>query len=252
MLKRMHSTVTFANVTALLALVCALAGSAYALSAPDSSGVLHGCVSTRTGALRVVRTSGSCHHVRRRAGRLVNPGEFPISWNQQGPRGPQGLPGVEGQPGARGPAGTVDSSQYYTKVQSDGRYQPAGQLSYGNGDNAVDGQVIVAWPELGFEITTAGPASVGNIALNVVNIGSQNINGEAMVHNGPPSNTISAFAFGLSPGQTTATPFSTAGPFVNFSIVRSSTNPTLAADVQCLNVTSGGATRAHCWILGSS
>ena len=98
---------------------------------------------------------------------------------EQGPRGPQGLPGVQGQRGAGGPAGTVDSSQYYTKLQSDRRYQPAGQLSYGNGDNALDGQVIVAWPELGFEITTAGPASVGNIALNVVNIGSQNINGDA-------------------------------------------------------------------------
>ena len=252
MLKRSHPRVTFANVTALLALVFAMAGSAYALSAPDSSGVLHGCVSTRSGALRVVRTSGSCHHVKRRGGRLVKPGEFPISWNPQGPRGPQGLPGAQGQRGAQGPAGTVDGSQYYTRVQSDARYQPAGQLSYGDGNNAVDGEVIVAWPELGFEITTPGPASVGNIALNVVNIGSQNINGEAAVHNGPPSNTISAFPFGLSPGQATATPFSTAGPFVNFSIVRSSTNPTLAANVQCLNVTSGGVTRAHCWVLRSS
>lgn len=258
MLKRMQSRVTFSNVTALVALVFAMAGSAYALSVRNSPGVLHGCVSNRTGALRVVQTSGSCHHAKRRGGRLINPGESPIAWNQQGPRGLQGLPGVPGQPGAQGlpgvqgPPGAVDSSQYYTKVQSDARYQQAGQLSYGNADNAVDGQVIVAWPELGFEITTAGPTSVGDIALNVVDIGVQNINGEAMVHNGSPSNTISAFPFGLSPGQTTATPFSTAGPFVNFSIVRSSTDPTVAADVQCLNVTSGGVTRAHCWVLRSS
>jgi hypothetical protein len=72
-----------------------------------------------------------------------------------------------------------------------------------------------------------------------------------MVHNGPPSNTISAFPFGLSPGQTTPNAFSTSGPFVNFSIVRSSADPALAADVQCLNVVSSGVTRAHCWVLRS-
>ena len=242
MRRRLRASLTFANVTALAALVFAMAGGAYALSIPDSSGVLHGCVSKRTGALRVVAGSTSCHRPKRSHGRVTDRGEFAIAWNQQGARG---LQGAQGQPGV------VDTSQFYSKTDSDTRFQRAGLITYGNANNALDGQVVVSWPQLGFEIVTAGPTSVGNIALNVKNIGTQNINGEAMIHNGTPNNTISAFAFGLTPGQTTATAFSTAGPFVDFSVVTSSTDPAYAANVRCLNVTSGGVTRAHCWLMRS-
>ncbi len=245
MRKRLRGSLTFANVTALTALVFAMAGGAYALSIPDASGVLHGCVSKRTGALRVVKSSTSCHRLKRSHGRVTDRGEFAIAWNQQGARGLQGQQGAQGQPGV------VDASQYYSKTDSDSRFQHAGLITYGSANNALDGQVVVAWPQLGFEIVTAGPTSVGNIALNVKNIGTQNINGEAMVHNGSPTNTISAFPFGLIPGQTTPTPFSTGGLFVDFSVVTSSTDPAFAANVRCLNVTSGGVTRAHCWLMRS-
>ena len=42
-------------VVALFALVIAVSGVAVA-SIPDAGGVIHGCISTRTGALRVIDT----------------------------------------------------------------------------------------------------------------------------------------------------------------------------------------------------
>lgn len=202
-IKKLRAGLTFANVTALSALVFAMAGSSYALSMPHPDGVLHGCVSNRTQALRVVGSSASCHRVKRRHGHVIDRGEFPIAWSQRGPRGPQGPTGAAGTAGRTGPTGTVDTSQFDTRAAADQRYERATRITYGSADSSANGQLLVAWPQLGFEITTAGPASLGNIALNVTNIGTQNINGEAMIHNGPPANTISAFPFGLSPGATT-------------------------------------------------
>jgi hypothetical protein len=81
----------------------ALGGSAYALNGePDSSGVFHGCVSNRTGALRVVKGANSCAKAHGR-GRHRDPGETAISWSQQGP---PGQPGLQGTPGQQGDPGT--------------------------------------------------------------------------------------------------------------------------------------------------
>jgi hypothetical protein len=240
MLKRVRAALTFANVISMTALFLALGGGAYALSIPDSSGVFHGCVSRSTGALRVVSSASQCHKLKRHHGKVVNAGELPITWNQQGPRG---------QTGQTGPAGTVDTSQFYTKSQTDFLFMPLDRITYGQADTSVSGQEIVAWPTLGFEIETDTGGSVGTISLDVTNIGQANINGNAII--GGAGGTFSTSAFGLNPGQTSAA-YTTNGPFIDFSVVQSSTDPTSAADVRCLNITSGGVTRAHCWLLSSS
>ena len=56
MLRVVRSHLTYANMMATGAMFVALGGSAYALNVgADNSGVFHGCVSNRTGALRVVK-----------------------------------------------------------------------------------------------------------------------------------------------------------------------------------------------------
>jgi hypothetical protein len=86
-----------ATLVAYLALFVALGGGAYALSGiPDRGGVFHGCVSNKSGVLRVVKAASKCHRARGR-GRRRDPGEFAVSWNQQGPRGLRGASGAKGQ-----------------------------------------------------------------------------------------------------------------------------------------------------------
>ena len=75
-----------------LAGVLALVGAGVAYGAlPDSSGVIHGCVSTSSHYLRVISSTKKCAT-----------GEVALNWNQQGP---QGDPGAAGPQGGRGPTG---------------------------------------------------------------------------------------------------------------------------------------------------
>jgi hypothetical protein len=106
MLKAVRSRLTYANVVATGALFVALGGGAYALSGvPDATGVFHGCVSKKSGGLRVVTSARSCHGVKKRHRRIVDPGEFAVAWNQQGRQGGQGPQGNQGPQGAVGPQG---------------------------------------------------------------------------------------------------------------------------------------------------
>jgi hypothetical protein len=101
-----------ALVISLIALFAALGGGAYAALSgiPDSRGVFHGCVNTRTGALRVVKSANQCHkrHVVHRGRRRIHlPGELATSWNQRG------VPGLPGPPGPNtGPAGGALTGSY--------------------------------------------------------------------------------------------------------------------------------------------
>jgi hypothetical protein len=106
MLKSLGSRLTYANVVATGALFVALGGGAYALSGvPDSGGVFHGCVSKKTGGLRVVASARSCHATKRRHGRVVDPGEFAVAWNQKGQPGTNGSNGSNGIQGVKGDKG---------------------------------------------------------------------------------------------------------------------------------------------------
>jgi hypothetical protein len=109
MLKALGSRLTYANVMATVAVFLALGGGAYALTGiPDRSGVYHGCLDPKTGALRVVKGASSCRKTKtvRRAGRRVRIlGESAITWNQQGRQGTTGQNGQNGQNGAQGQPG---------------------------------------------------------------------------------------------------------------------------------------------------
>jgi hypothetical protein len=106
MLERVRPRLTYANVMVTIIAVAVLGGGAYAATGgiSDSAGVLHGCVSNRTGVLRVVKSARSCQKARGR-GRHRNPGEFAVSWNQRGPQGVQGIQGAQGIPGQTGAPG---------------------------------------------------------------------------------------------------------------------------------------------------
>jgi hypothetical protein len=112
----LRGRLTYANAMATGAMFVALGGGAYALTgAPDSAGVFHGCVSNKTGVLRVAKSASACHKARVR-GRRRDPGEFAVSWNQQGPRGIQGIQGTQGTQGVQGiqgPPGTVRRAYGY-------------------------------------------------------------------------------------------------------------------------------------------
>jgi hypothetical protein len=109
------------------AMFVALGGGAYALSGvPDHTGVFHGCVDKKTGALRVVAAASSCRRattVRRRGHRVRVPGETAIAWSQQGPVGPpgQGAPGHDGAPGRDGAPG---SALAYAHITAEGELDP--------------------------------------------------------------------------------------------------------------------------------
>jgi hypothetical protein len=108
-MKAVGSHLTYANVMATVAVFLALGGGAYALSGiPDRSGVYHGCVNPKAGALRVVKAASSCRKtktVRRGTRRVRIPGESAIAWNQQGRPGIQGIQGLQGLQGNQGPPG---------------------------------------------------------------------------------------------------------------------------------------------------
>src|SRR5438034_11104221 len=72
-----------------------LGGIAYA-SIPDGSGVIHGCYSSTSGALRVIDTA---------MGQICSATERVLNWNQTGPTGPTGQTGAQGPYGATGAHG---------------------------------------------------------------------------------------------------------------------------------------------------
>jgi hypothetical protein len=85
-------TLSFANLTSLLALVVALGGGAYAVASASpergkDAAVLIGCVDKQTGDLRIVK-------------RKCARGERKLSWNKRGPVGPVGPAGATGASGA--------------------------------------------------------------------------------------------------------------------------------------------------------
>jgi hypothetical protein len=78
-------------ITAAVAVAVAISGGAIAYaSIPDSSGVIHGCYTVKTGALRVIDTA---------KGQTCATGQHSLNWNQKGAQGPAGPPGPAGVSG---------------------------------------------------------------------------------------------------------------------------------------------------------
>jgi hypothetical protein len=121
-------------ITTAAALAVATSGAAIAYaSIPDSSGVIHGCYTVKTGALRVIDTA---------KGQTCATGQHALKWNQKGPQGPAGPAGVSGYkiesytPSANGGQGdnplgsySVDSiNATHVKL-----YCPAGKVALSDG-----------------------------------------------------------------------------------------------------------------------
>ena len=92
---------SYANVTATLALFFALGAGGYAIGAiPNKEGTISACYATKgatKGQLRAVDGTARCRK-----------GERKLKWNQ---RGPAGLPGQTGATGAQGPIGPAGISR---------------------------------------------------------------------------------------------------------------------------------------------
>jgi hypothetical protein len=86
------------RATILLAVGAAAFGVASGVYAaiPDTSGVIHGCYSRTSGALRAIDTAKS---------QKCTTSEVALNWNQTGPKGATGPQGAEGPAGAMGPQG---------------------------------------------------------------------------------------------------------------------------------------------------
>ncbi|HET8535769.1 MAG TPA: hypothetical protein VFL73_01200 [Solirubrobacteraceae bacterium] len=89
----------FNNAVGLLALVVALGGTSYAVTAKrfvGNDGQVHACAKNKGGAVRLVRGKAKCRR-----------GEQKVAWSQTGPRGAAGVAGRDGQPG---PAGSIQGA----------------------------------------------------------------------------------------------------------------------------------------------
>ena len=83
-----------AMVVAFIALLVAGGGAAVAAIPDSDDAEIHGCYTTRTGALRVIDAE---------AGETCNASkETALVWNQEGPQGDPGTPGTPGTPGSAG------------------------------------------------------------------------------------------------------------------------------------------------------
>jgi hypothetical protein len=145
---------------AVIALALTLGGTAYAVSG-GSARTISACAAKRSGGLRLLASGKHC----KRSERLVK-------WNQNGPIGPQGLQGPQGAPGSQGvqgPTGSVDTSNFYNKVESDGRYLPL----HGVADNAseLNGEPSSSYVQSGF----SAPETLRFISRDVAAGGSDEL-----------------------------------------------------------------------------
>jgi Phage Tail Collar Domain len=142
-----------ATVVSYLALFVALGGSAYAVTGSSSS-MIRACYARNTGALRLLR-SGRCAR-----------GERLLSWNRNG------RPGARGP---QGPSGTVDTSQSYTKSESDERYLPIAATAANSSE--LGGQAPSAFAQSADVYTTSQSDArylpIGGTAANASELGGQ-------------------------------------------------------------------------------
>jgi hypothetical protein len=132
----MRATRIVLTTGAVIGLCCgglAIAGAA------TTSPTVKACVDTK-GQL-VLASKGACpKHTKKVTIDATGP------TGATGPAGPSGAPGSPGAPGPSGAPATVDTSQYYTKAQSDARYVPSSSV----------GSTSVLGPDFHLTNTTAG------------------------------------------------------------------------------------------------
>lgn len=140
-MRRIASSLSYANVMATVALFAALGGSAWAATGglKSSNGVIHGCVSKRSHVLSVVTG-------RRQCGR----GSTALPFNAKGVQGAAGVAGPHGQPGPQGPRGVPG------KNGADGATGRAGQQGT-PGTDGKDAASLYAWVRQNGTISASSP-----------------------------------------------------------------------------------------------
>lgn len=150
--KRLLSKLNYANVMATAAMFVALGGGAYAVTGtPDKAGVLRGCVSKRTGALRIVDSGASCHKAKGQ-GKRRDPGETAISWSQRGPTGVAGAQGLQGLQGVAGRDATTNLAIRVSGVPTGTNSATAsclpGERAVGGGGESSSAPITVSVPSV--------------------------------------------------------------------------------------------------------
>jgi hypothetical protein len=163
MLSRLRARLTYANVTATLALFVALGGSSYAaLKLPPNS---VGSAQVKPGSLRASDFKASERsRLRGRRGRIG-----PIG--PAGPQGTRGATGARGATGIRGATGAPGTVRAYATVTADAGEQPfftavAPNLAFGSVARTSTGTYCLVAP-----ILTAGQRSAALVSVREVGAG---------------------------------------------------------------------------------
>lgn len=132
MLRRVRHLLRSLIPAVLVSAVTAIAVGGIALAAsPNEPAVIHGCVNTTTGMLRVVGEDDGCRST-----------EMPISWNREGPPGAVGPVGPQGPEGSEGPAGAQGPQGEPGPAGPQGIPGPQGPP----GESGLSGYEVVALP----------------------------------------------------------------------------------------------------------
>jgi len=140
MIRQIRSHLTYANVIATLALFLALGGGAYA-------------------AVKLPANSVGTKQIKDKSvtSKKLNPATI-SSFKARGEQGPKGDTGPEGPAGPKGDTGMVDSSNFYDKATSDGRF-------LGIGAKAANSQLLDGKASTAFAGADEAPA-VNSTTLN--------------------------------------------------------------------------------------
>jgi hypothetical protein len=175
-----------ALVVSIIALIVALGGTGYAATKLPTNSV--GSAQLAKGAVRNADLAGGAVTSSKvRDGSLLvkdfKGGRLPAgargaegSAGPQGPQGPTGATGATGATGPQGPTGTVDTSDFFTKGQSDARYT--------QGDGRFFAGRLVTPLNPGSQVVLDVPGFVRITSLNC-----QAANANVSIHNMAPLGT---------------------------------------------------------------
>lgn len=140
-----HGRIIAIAILALLLPVVLTAG--VAASSPQAPVIYYGCVTSSTGAIKIVNSKTNCPT-----------GSYKISWNQIGPIGPQGPQGIQGSTGPVGPQGIQGP------MGPAGPQGPQGQSGLSQGYESNSNQAVfmrAAWAI----VVQTNPVAAGNYLI---------------------------------------------------------------------------------------
>jgi hypothetical protein len=167
-----------ATIVALAALVLAMGGLSLA-AIPGPAGVIRGCYSKKTGALRVLQRGTRCARGERKVswsekGRPGDPGARGAT-GAQGIQGAQGPQGTNGTNGANGANGTARAYASVLVTDTDPAFQP-GHVKNFVSVTRPSADVYCLTPSAGIDLATTAPVASVNEgesggALNTLFVG---------------------------------------------------------------------------------